>query len=126
MSRTIVRPVVGGYLAEPAENYSSLFPPDTVWDSFPDLLPNLLVVVCLMTSCVLCFLLLEEVHNEIRDCADVRRQIHRIIRNFLSGKQRNENISRTGYAAVTASEDDIELKSVAGSEEAQKILNSNR
>src|SRR5215471_7163861 len=110
--RTIVGPVIGGYLAEPVKTYPFLFRSHTIWDRFPYLLPNIVVVMCLMTSCSLCFLLLEETHIEFRGRIDMGRRISIGIRNLLRGKAWSESERKIVYTSIGASENSTELATV--------------
>ncbi|KFY29274.1 hypothetical protein V493_02449 [Pseudogymnoascus sp. VKM F-4281 (FW-2241)] len=86
---TIIGPVIGGYLAEPVKNYPSLFHEGTVWDKFPYLLPNLAVVVFLLSSCTLGLFCLEEVHLKFRDQVNIKWTLTRRIQNIFKGKRWN-------------------------------------
>ncbi|KFY00098.1 hypothetical protein V490_01476 [Pseudogymnoascus sp. VKM F-3557] len=103
----IIGPVIGGYLAEPVNNYPSLFHKGTIWDKFPYLLPNLVVVIFLLSSCTLGLFCLEEVHPKFRDQVDIRWTLVSRMRNILTGKgwKADENI----YARIRADEIDPEL-----------------
>ena len=61
---SILGPAMGGSLAQPCLSYPSLFPRNTIFDSFPFLLPNLVCVVVLLAGIVVGFLFLEETHPE--------------------------------------------------------------
>lgn len=72
-------------MAEPVKHYPSLFHEGTIWDQFPYLLPNLVVVMFLLSSCIVGFFRLEEVHPRFRDQIDIRWTLMRRIRNVLTG-----------------------------------------
>ncbi|KAI3952596.1 hypothetical protein MKW98_015825 [Papaver atlanticum] len=59
----IVGPVVGGFLAQPAEIYPNLFTKDSVFGRFPYFLPSLSISVCATAATVACFWLLETLHK---------------------------------------------------------------
>ncbi|KFY08032.1 hypothetical protein V492_06590 [Pseudogymnoascus sp. VKM F-4246] len=103
---TIIGPVVGGYLAEPVKNYPALFDKGTLWDSFPYLLPNLVVVICLLSSCTLGLLFLEEVHPKFRDQVDIRWTLVSRIGNLFKGK--GWNTDEVAYTALKSDEMDVE------------------
>ena len=110
-SRTIIGPVVGGYLAEPVKKYPSLFGPDTIWERFPYLLPNLVVVVFLLASCVSGFLALQEVHPRFQGQIDFGRKVSVTIQNLVSIRKRSDQRGR--YATIRTEEDPIELTNAA-------------
>jgi hypothetical protein len=112
-SRTVVGPVIGGYLAEPVKKYPSLFRPDTVWERFPYLLPNLVVVVFLLASAVSGFLGLQEVHPRFQGQIDLGRKVSAAIQSLVRSRKRSDQKGR--YASIRTEEDPIELTHVAES-----------
>ena len=111
MSRTIIGPVIGGYLAEPVKKYPSLFVENTVWDRYPYLLPNIVVVIFLLSSCIIGLLYLEEVHPKFRARLDVGKMLANVTSNILQG--RVWNADRASYSAVETDEPDVELMEIA-------------
>lgn len=63
---SIIGPAMGGALAQPADNYPSLFPRGTIFDRYPFLLPNLVCVVVLLCGITVGTLFLEETHVDKR------------------------------------------------------------
>ena len=63
---TIVGPCIGGYFANPVQNFPSAFPPGGLFETFPYLLPNLICAVLLLVSIVLGYFLLEETHPDMQ------------------------------------------------------------
>lgn len=61
---SILGPAMGGALAQPCDNYPSMFARNTLFDRFPFLLPNLVCIVVLICGIVVGFLFLEETHPE--------------------------------------------------------------
>jgi MFS family permease len=61
---TIIGPSIGGYFAEPAQNFPSLFNPTGLFAKFPYLLPNLICSSLLVVSIVMAYFLLEETHPD--------------------------------------------------------------
>ena len=57
---------MGGALAQPADNYPSLFRRGTIFDRYPFLLPNLVCVIVLMCGITVGILFLEETHVDKR------------------------------------------------------------
>ncbi|KAJ4377685.1 hypothetical protein N0V83_000514 [Neocucurbitaria cava] len=58
------RPTIGGYFAEPAQNFPSLFSSTGVFSKFPYLLPNLICSFLLLLSIVMAYFLLEETRSD--------------------------------------------------------------
>ncbi|KAL2194240.1 major facilitator superfamily domain-containing protein [Corynascus similis CBS 632.67] len=58
----LVGPVLGGLLANPAAEYPSIFPQNSLWTSYPFLLPNLVVGILQALTFILTFLVLHETH----------------------------------------------------------------
>ena len=119
LSRTIIGPVVGGYLAEPVRQYPFLFDAHSVWERFPYLLPNLLVVILLLMNCILGFLCLEEVHSRFRHHTDIGRTMLAGISNLMKGRGWSDSKGRYTYIHV---EDSSELRTTADS--ANQLLGS--
>ncbi|KAL6706526.1 hypothetical protein ACN47E_005282 [Coniothyrium glycines] len=61
---TIIGPSIGGFFAEPAKNFPTLFSRTGLFARFPYLLPNLLCSALLVVSIVLAYLFLEETHPD--------------------------------------------------------------
>jgi MFS family permease len=60
--RSLVGPVLGGLLADPAALYPFIFPQESLWTSYPYLLPNLAVGLLQVLTLILAFLVLQETH----------------------------------------------------------------
>jgi hypothetical protein len=63
--------MIGGTLARPCISYPSIFPPGTIWERFPYLLPNLFSASAVFCGVVIGILFLEETHKDKkleRDC----------------------------------------------------------
>ncbi|KIX02413.1 uncharacterized protein Z518_08354 [Rhinocladiella mackenziei CBS 650.93] len=63
---TIVGPVIGGMLANPAKSYPDIFSPDGFFGQFPWLLPNLVCAIMMLVSILAGFLWLDETHPDLR------------------------------------------------------------
>ncbi|KAF2086665.1 MFS general substrate transporter [Saccharata proteae CBS 121410] len=63
---TIIGPSIGGYFANPSVNFPSLFPPGSLFDRFPYLLPNLICALMLFGSIIAGWLFLEETHPDMQ------------------------------------------------------------
>ncbi|KAI1769509.1 MFS general substrate transporter [Hypoxylon sp. FL1150] len=59
---SIIGPMIGGALARPCISYPSLFPPGSIWDRYPYLLPNLFSAFIVLVGVVNGILFLEETH----------------------------------------------------------------
>ncbi|KAL7779955.1 hypothetical protein CFE70_009973 [Pyrenophora teres f. teres 0-1] len=57
-------PSIGGYFAEPALNFPSVFSPTGLFAKFPYLLPNLICASLLLLSILMAYFLLEETHPD--------------------------------------------------------------
>lgn len=66
----IIGPSIGGYFAEPAQNFPQLFSATGVFATFPYLLPNLICSGLLLLSIIMSFFLLEETHPDMQPYAD--------------------------------------------------------
>jgi hypothetical protein len=56
--------MLGGALARPVLSYPTVFPPGSIWERFPYLLPNLVCTVIVSCGVVVGILFLEETHEE--------------------------------------------------------------
>ena len=66
---------MGGTLAQPSKSFPSLFPPGTLFDRFPFLLPNLVCTLVLIVGVSIGVLFLEETHEIKRDRRDVGLEV---------------------------------------------------
>ncbi|KAM7205997.1 protein zinc induced facilitator-LIKE 1 [Rhypophila sp. PSN 637] len=100
----LVGPVLGGLLADPATNYPSIFPANSVWMAYPYLLPNLVVALSQMSSFLLAFFLLEETHPQLSPGPpDIGLRLGRSIAALLCGKRPRPGSTNTdsyGYDAL--------------------------
>ncbi|KAH7078030.1 major facilitator superfamily domain-containing protein [Paraphoma chrysanthemicola] len=63
---TIIGPSLGGFFAEPAQTFPSVFSATGVFGQFPYLLPNLICSSLLLMSIVMAYFLLEETHPDMQ------------------------------------------------------------
>ncbi|KAF9740248.1 hypothetical protein PMIN03_006872 [Paraphaeosphaeria minitans] len=63
---TIIGPSIGGYFAEPADNFPSLFSSTGIFAKFPYLLPNILCTGLLLVAIFAGYFLLEETHPDMQ------------------------------------------------------------
>lgn len=61
---TIIGPSIGGFFAEPVQNFPTLFSPSGIFAKFPYLLPNLICSGLLVVSIILAYFFLEETHPD--------------------------------------------------------------
>lgn len=94
--------MIGGYLAEPVKHYPSIFHENTIWDHYPYLLPNLIVVVFLFASSMTGLFFLEEVHPKFQDREELFKLLYKAASNILHGRPWNSQ--STSYTAVQADE----------------------
>ncbi|KAH0559157.1 hypothetical protein GP486_004309 [Trichoglossum hirsutum] len=110
---TIIGPVIGGYLAEPVRRYPSIFLPDTIWDRYPYLLPNVAVVIILLAACILGLFALQESHPRFRGGNGIGSALSAGISNLLNGRRWSGHRGR--YAPVSTGEDAVELANAVDS-----------
>ncbi|KAI1244423.1 hypothetical protein MGN70_014295 [Eutypa lata] len=72
---SIVGPMIGGALARPCISYPNLFPPGTIWDRYPYLLPNLFSALIVLVGVINGILFLEETHAEKKSRRDRGREL---------------------------------------------------
>ena len=63
---TIIGPAIGGYFADPSENFPNTFSKEGLFGQFPYLLPNLLCAGLLLISILAGYFLLEETHPDMQ------------------------------------------------------------
>lgn len=63
---TIIGPSLGGFFAEPAQTFPSVFGATGVFGQFPYLLPNLICSSLLLISIVMAYFLLDETHPDMQ------------------------------------------------------------
>ncbi|KAK4378129.1 hypothetical protein RND71_004425 [Anisodus tanguticus] len=59
----VIGPAIGGYLAQPAEKYPSVFSKESFWGRFPYFLPCLMISVFALAATVMSFWLPETLHK---------------------------------------------------------------
>ncbi|KAH9311290.1 hypothetical protein KI387_026325, partial [Taxus chinensis] len=59
----IIGPAIGGFLAQPAQNYPNIFPADSLWGRFPYLLPCVVISAFAVPVLLLAVLLPETLHK---------------------------------------------------------------
>jgi len=85
--RNLIGPVIGGILADPATNYPSLFPTNSIWTTYPFLLPNLAVASLQLLTFLLAFFLLEETHPNLTGKPDLGLRVGRAIAVMCTGRR---------------------------------------
>ena len=85
-----------------------------MWDKYPFLLPNLVVVIFLLGSGMIGFFFLDEVHPKFRAQIDIGRRLVRSFSNIFKGRAWNDQIM--GYAAVESDGPSVELIQISSSE----------
>lgn len=63
---TIIGPSIGGYFANPADNFSEIFSPDGIFGRFPYLLPNLICAILVLASIITGYFFLDETHPDMQ------------------------------------------------------------
>ena len=89
--RSILGPFVGGALARPCFSYPDLFPPGTIFEQFPFLLPNLACTSVVVLGVLVGFLFLEETHHEKKYERDVGLEMGKLIVAIFQHRLKTEN-----------------------------------
>jgi MFS family permease len=63
---TIIGPCIGGYFADPSENFPTFFSPTGIFSAFPYLLPNLICALLLFGSIIAAYFFLGETHPDMQ------------------------------------------------------------
>ncbi|OBT64777.1 hypothetical protein VE03_06520 [Pseudogymnoascus sp. 23342-1-I1] len=99
---SILGPVLGGALAEPCKNYPGLFPPGTIFERFPYLLPNLFCTSVVVLGVLVGFLFLEETHHEKKYERDAGVELgKRILAIFQRTEDENDLKSEKSLALMS-------------------------
>jgi hypothetical protein len=99
-------------LAEPVNKYPWLFAENTIWDKYPFLLPNIIVVVFLFSSSIIGLFYLEEVHPNFRARMDWGRTFAKAARNVFKGQASN----MPEYSVIETDEPVMEMSQIASGE----------
>ena len=67
--------MIGSALVRPCISYPHLFPPGTIWDRYPYLLPNLFSALIVLVGVINGILFLEETHAEKKSRRDRGREL---------------------------------------------------
>ncbi|TGJ83391.1 hypothetical protein E0Z10_g5377 [Xylaria hypoxylon] len=67
----IIGPILGGVLSDPANSYPDVFGNVEFFKKFPYATPNIVSALFLGTALLLCWLMLEETHDSLRDKHDI-------------------------------------------------------
>ncbi|KAI0912052.1 major facilitator superfamily domain-containing protein [Ustulina deusta] len=79
----IVGPILGGLLSDPANSYPGVFGNVEFFKKFPYATPNIVSAIFLGTALLLCWLMLEETHDSLRDKPDIGIILGRKLKTFL-------------------------------------------
>ena len=63
---SIIGPGIGGYLADPSENFPTLFSQASIFSQFPYLLPNLVCAFLIFVSIIAAYFFLHETHPDMQ------------------------------------------------------------
>lgn len=92
MSRNLIGPVLGGLLADPVALYPSLFPSNSVWNSYRFLLPNLVVGLLQIVTLLLTFFFLRETHLQFGRRHDPGLAIMRSVSKYIKGNTASDPV----------------------------------
>ncbi|KAH8807652.1 MFS multidrug transporter [Xylogone sp. PMI_703] len=118
----LIGPVIGGHLAEPVKIMPSIFHKNSIYGTFPYLLPNLVVVLFIMASGFLGFFFLEESHPEKQNQPDIGRKMAIWLRGKITRLLGHSDSSK--YVILDTNEHAIHLtdRNGAGDEESFKAM----
>ena len=100
---SILGPAIGGALAQPCDNYPSLFARGTLFDRFPFLLPNLVCAAILVIGVTIGILFLEETHEIKRHRRDLGLEMGRWITSHFRREEPLESFTKYGDANIEES-----------------------
>ena len=75
--------MIGGALARPCISYPSVFPPGTIWEKYPYLLPNLFSATAVCFGVVVGLLFLEETHADKKNEPDRGIELGRRLTSWM-------------------------------------------
>lgn len=90
--RSIIGAGLGGCLAEPVKNYPNLFAKNTIFDTFPFLLPNLVCALVVIFSLIVGVLFLDETHEKKKHRRDCGRELGSWLVSRILGNDTKEPI----------------------------------
>lgn len=122
---SIIGPAMGGALAQPCENYPSLFPRGSIFDSFPFLLPNLICVAILLMGITVGILFLEETHAEKRHQRDWGLELGRWLLSTINGNKDNEGYESLSQLPCDGAENGYQTMNSATFSQTWKDVESN-
>jgi hypothetical protein len=94
---SIIGSAMGGYLAQPAKNFPSVFPPGGLFGQYPYLLPNLVAAIYIAFTILLGAVFLKETNIPVRKAAPAQPAMSTAIadeRTPLRSSQSIEHVSR--------------------------------
>lgn len=101
--RSILGPLIGGALADPCNNYPSVFARGTLFDRYPFLLPNIVCAMILAVGIIVGIFFLEETHQEKKYRRDIGLEIGRRIVNLFDRQKRSEFFDKVDDANLEES-----------------------
>ena len=82
--------MIGGFLADPASSYPTLFPSESVWTSYPFLLPNLVVALLQVSSFTVVLLFLPETNPKLAGRSDLGLRVGEALAGSMGRGTRQE------------------------------------
>ncbi|GAP85901.1 putative major facilitator superfamily transporter [Rosellinia necatrix] len=104
----IIGPILGGILSDPAGSYPDIFGDVEFFKRFPYATPNIVSAVFLGTALLLCWLMLEETHDSLRDKRDVGIILGRKLRKLF--RRDNNTIAYTPIGQYDAGVDAVDYE----------------
>jgi hypothetical protein len=100
--RNLIGPVLGGLLADPATSYPSIFPQNSLWTTYPYLLPNLAVGLLQVLTFILAFLVLQETHPRMREHPGTGLSVLDLLKRLFPRRRLTKNAAYAPLAEDTA------------------------
>ena len=99
--------MIGGALARPCVLYPDFFPPGSLWDRYPYLLPNLFSAVAVSCGVIIGLLFLEETHPEKKFRRDRGVELGNYLLSFFSRKSADEKLDDMETASLLSQDDQL-------------------
>jgi len=123
-TRSVIGPVIGGFLAEPLKHYPSAFSGSDFWIKFPYFLPNLVVVILLFFTLLSGFLFFEETLPTRRwPHQDIGVRLGRRICDLAARLQvrRRQSVRRSNVSAFEMAEPPLPTEAVGSQRDVAEI-----
>ena len=106
--------MLGGALAQPSQSFPTLFPPGSLFDRFPFLLPNLVCTFILVLGVLVGILFLEETHETKKHRRDIGIETGRWLQHCLNPKAEPVAVKTTAKGHIEDEENLLEDEAPPG------------